>query len=77
MMSVLVQRCSDSKIILYTKGADSSIFPRLISNKRVKKNIDSHLNDFEKDGYRVLCAAKRLLVEDEALEVLSKLKDND
>ena len=32
MMSVLVQRCSDDKIILYSKGADSSILPRLICN---------------------------------------------
>ena len=41
------------------------------------KNITSHLNDFTKDGYRVLCAAKHLLTEDEADNVLTMLKDNN
>ena len=29
MMSVLVRRMSDNKLILYTKGADSSVLPRI------------------------------------------------
>lgn len=31
MMSVLVRRESDQKYIVYTKGADSSVLPKVVS----------------------------------------------
>lgn len=51
MMTVIVKK--DSKILLFTKGADSSIFP-------LAKGPDStHVDNFAKQGFRTLVFAMR------------------
>nr|CDJ87636.1 ATPase domain containing protein [Haemonchus contortus] len=64
-MSVVV-RDPSGRIKLYTKGADTVIFERLVEGS--EGDIDlchAHLEDFASYGYRTLCFAMRVLEEEE------------
>jgi len=59
-MSVVVQR-PDGVVVLYTKGADSVIFPLLQAGVDFVDMTIEHLQEFAADGLRTLCVAKRHL----------------
>ena len=61
-MSVVV-RCPDGTIKLYSKGADSSVLPRLVkaSSEETLTKTKSHLEEYSLQGLRTLCVANRTL----------------
>ncbi|RUS74359.1 hypothetical protein EGW08_017882 [Elysia chlorotica] len=71
-MSVIVRHPMTRNIILYVKGADSSILsvlhPKYQTDedcKREVKNTQEHLDGYARKGLRTLCMAKRVLNEKE------------
>ncbi|XP_053202225.1 probable phospholipid-transporting ATPase IA isoform X2 [Panonychus citri] len=60
-MSVIV-RCPDGKIKLYTKGADTVIYDRLVNNQFADVTVE-HLSVFATHGLRTLCCAFSLIDE--------------
>jgi phospholipid-transporting ATPase len=72
MMSVIVERVSDSRLVLFTKGADGSILPRAKDGEvekglRCKESVDMFANQ----GYRTLVFAMKELVNIKTDEVAS------
>ncbi|XP_057705607.1 phospholipid-transporting ATPase 11C isoform X2 [Corythoichthys intestinalis] len=61
-MSVIV-KCKSGDIVLFCKGADSSIFPR-VQQEEVEP-IRVHVERNAKEGYRTLCVAYKLLGTEE------------
>ena len=59
-MSVIVQTPS-GEILLYCKGADSVIYPRLQVNDPFAKVTQRHLDEYAAEGLRTLCLAYRLI----------------
>ncbi|GFO46882.1 phospholipid-transporting ATPase [Plakobranchus ocellatus] len=85
-MSVIVRHPMTRNIILYVKGADSSIFsvlhPKYETDedcKRELKNTQDHLDGYARKGLRTLCMAKRVLGESEyqAWAVSHKAAESD
>ncbi|KAG8004504.1 putative phospholipid-transporting ATPase IH [Nibea albiflora] len=66
-MSVIVRSSTAGQLYLFCKGADSSIFPRVISGKveQVKARVEHNAVE----GLRTLCVAYRLLSPDQYQEV--------
>lgn len=69
-MSVIVRHPQTREIILYTKGADTSILSNLAStdNMEMQQNIfrtQQQINSYARQGLRVLVMAKRVLTEAE------------
>ncbi|CAI2349433.1 unnamed protein product [Caenorhabditis sp. 36 PRJEB53466] len=65
-MSVIVR--DNGEIKLYTKGADTVIFERLVqdhNSEEAEKCCIEHLEDYASFGYRTLCFATRKLTEQE------------
>uniref|UniRef100_A0A1B6DU11 Phospholipid-transporting ATPase n=1 Tax=Clastoptera arizonana TaxID=38151 RepID=A0A1B6DU11_9HEMI len=67
-MSVIVKDPSSGKIVVYTKGADSTIFNRLaatedLQSEQILLRTQQHLNTYAKQGLRVLVVAKRYLTQ--------------
>lgn len=66
-MSVILKHPATKKIIMYCKGADSSILPRLApveddsEQKRIINQTQQQINNYAKEGLRVLIMAKRIL----------------
>lgn len=66
-MSVIVRHPVTNEVILYCKGADSTIFPHLSpveddsQQKIIVEKTQQHINNYSKDGLRVLLMAKRVL----------------
>jgi phospholipid-translocating ATPase len=63
MMSVIVKRVTDSKIFIFTKGADEKLTPLASSSQN---QVDLHslrdnVNNFAREGYRTLAFAMREL----------------
>lgn len=56
-MSVIVRDPQTMKIILYSKGADSVILPRVVQNASQSdlSKAKEHLKMFSKEGLRTLC----------------------
>ncbi|XP_069510371.1 phospholipid-transporting ATPase VB isoform X2 [Ambystoma mexicanum] len=73
-MSVVVRHPLTKEIIVYTKGADSTIMD-LLDNPahynmddqkkmaKIKSRTQSHLNLYARDGLRTLCIAKKVMSE--------------
>lgn len=59
-MSVIVRHPKTGQIILFCKGADSIIIPRITKNTDPTElsKAKEHLKMFSKDGLRTLCVAK-------------------
>ena len=67
-MSVIL-RCSDGRIILYCKGADSVIYERLAKDHdpMLKDQTSKDMEKFANNGLRTLCISYRYLDEEEYL----------
>lgn len=63
-MSVIL-RTPEGKIMMYAKGADSVMFPRLVKNETLETKTRQHINDFSTEGLRTLIVGKKELKEDE------------
>lgn len=64
-MSVIVQT-EDGKILLFSKGADSVMFPRLARNgNNFEEQTKDHINDYADAGLRTLILTYRELEEEE------------
>lgn len=66
-MSVIVKHPVTKEIIMYTKGADSSMFPKLApvddssEQKQIITRTQQQLNSYAREGLRVLVMGKRVL----------------
>lgn len=61
MMSVVVRKADSEKVIVFTKGADSSVLPRCAEGgpSAVIDHTQWSVNIFADKGFRTLCLAKR------------------
>ncbi|KAL1506324.1 hypothetical protein ABEB36_005712 [Hypothenemus hampei] len=70
-MSVIFKHPTTNEIILYCKGADTSIIPHLVSVENdseesfILNKTQQHLNAYAREGLRVLVMAKRVLSQQE------------
>lgn len=70
-MSVIFRHPTTSEIILYCKGADSSMIPRLVpaeddsEHTFILNKTQVHLGSYAREGLRVLVMAKRVLSQQE------------
>ncbi|XP_075902845.1 phospholipid-transporting ATPase 11C isoform X2 [Nelusetta ayraudi] len=71
-MSVIV-RSSSGDTLLFCKGADSSIFPR-VKPEEVER-IRTHVERNATEGYRTLCVAYKKLSEDEYMQAEAGLRE--
>nr|XP_057911303.1 phospholipid-transporting ATPase IG isoform X2 [Doryrhamphus excisus] len=71
-MSVIV-RCKSGDILLFCKGADSSIFPRVKPDE--VERIRVHVDRNAKEGYRTLCVAYKRLSKEEYAQADAGLRD--
>ncbi|VEN49474.1 unnamed protein product [Callosobruchus maculatus] len=68
-MSIIVRHPNSKQIILYCKGADSSMLPQLTpveddsEQKLIISKTQQHLNQYAREGLRVLLMAKRVLTQ--------------
>lgn len=80
-MSVVVRQTGTQDIILYTKGADSSVMPVLAPLKNdtfemeLREKTQQNLDMYAKQGLRVLVMAKRHLKPQEYAEWAAKHKE--
>ena len=63
-MSVIL-RTPEGKIMMYAKGADSVMLPRLVKNEDLENTTRNHINDFSTEGLRTLILGKKELNEEE------------
>lgn len=71
MMSVVVRRLEDNKMIIYSKGSDSAILPLVTEGlTSTKEDLERKVERFGSEGLRVLCLAMRYLTPEESDEVL-------
>lgn len=61
-MSVVIRTPITNEIIIYCKGADSTVFPRLV-NPSAESITEGQLNWYSSQGLRVLCVASRVISE--------------
>lgn len=67
-MSVIVKRPSDSKLFVFTKGAESSIFPRAVKDEEKMRLCSTAVEHYANQGYRTLVfAMKELNVPESAI----------
>lgn len=67
-MSVLVRHPVTKEIVLYSKGADSTIFPRLASLDECStttRKVRQYLQSYARQGLRTLVMAKKSLTAQE------------
>ncbi|XP_057668206.1 phospholipid-transporting ATPase VD isoform X2 [Diorhabda carinulata] len=68
-MSIIVKHPLTKQIIMYTKGADSAILPQLTpveddsEQKLIINRTQQHLNNYSREGLRILVMAKRVLAQ--------------
>ena len=80
-MSVIVKHPVTGEIVLYCKGADSTIFPHLApveddsEQKAIVNKTQQHVNNYSKDGLRILLMAKRVLTPQEYSDWSQKQQD--
>lgn len=63
-MSIII-RTPNNEIILFCKGADSTVLPLTISDSKLREKTMNDLKEFAKDGLRTLVIARRKLSEQE------------
>lgn len=77
-MSVVVRQTGKQELILFTKGADTSVMPVLLpikndrSEMEFREKTQQHLDFYAKQGLRVLVMAKRHLKPTEFTEWTKK-----
>lgn len=67
-MSVLLRHPHTGEIVLYSKGADTTMLPALSSNDEnniASASIQQYLQSYARQGLRTLVMAKRMLTEQE------------
>ncbi|XP_045030963.1 phospholipid-transporting ATPase VD isoform X1 [Daphnia magna] len=69
-MSVILRRPETRQIVVYCKGADSAILPRLaytqsFAENQIIQRTEHHVNQYSKQGLRTLVMAKRVLSEED------------
>ncbi|KAK2717920.1 hypothetical protein QYM36_006646 [Artemia franciscana] len=68
-MSIILRDSSSGKIVVYTKGADSAMFPRLIAVRTIDEQIIAktqiQVDNYAKLGLRTLVIARRNLSKNE------------
>ncbi|CAG7722204.1 unnamed protein product [Allacma fusca] len=74
-MSIILKHPVTKQIILYCKGADSAILPRLKHSRAQDENdiinqTQTYINSYAREGLRILVMAKRILTEPEYLSWL-------
>lgn len=80
-MSVIVANSISAEIVLYCKGADSAIVPRLqpaeddSEHKEIIVKTQEQLTAYAQKGLRTLCMAKRVLSQAEYREWLKLYKE--
>ena len=80
-MSIILRHPITRERILFCKGADSAVFPRLKKHdptseeKAILEKTEKHLNIYAKQGLRVLVMAKRILSDEEYNEWLELHRD--
>ncbi|XP_024084147.1 probable phospholipid-transporting ATPase VD isoform X2 [Cimex lectularius] len=62
-MSVIVRKPFTNEIVVYTKGADSSIYSRLV-NPSLETKTQDHIASYSSQGLRVLAVACRTIPEE-------------
>ncbi|XP_066145545.1 phospholipid-transporting ATPase VD isoform X1 [Euwallacea fornicatus] len=73
-MSVIFKNAVTNEIVMYCKGADSSMIPHLMpveddsEEARILNKTQEHLNGYAREGLRVLVMAKRVLSQQEYSE---------
>uniref|UniRef100_T1HHU9 Phospholipid-transporting ATPase n=1 Tax=Rhodnius prolixus TaxID=13249 RepID=T1HHU9_RHOPR len=66
-MSVVVRKPISNEIVVYSKGADSSIFSRLVDPSKESEfisKIEGQINGYSSQGLRVLAIASRVIPEE-------------
>jgi len=63
-MSLICKEIDHDEIIMYMKGADSIMFPRLNIDKAQQNQLESDLSIFAKKGLRTLVMSKKILPKD-------------
>ncbi|KAI5711667.1 probable phospholipid-transporting ATPase VD isoform X2 [Diaphorina citri] len=81
-MSIIVRHPTTKEIILYCKGADTSIFSKLSHTENfLEQDIifktQQHLNTYARQGLRVLAMGKRKLSEEQYAEWCEKCQQGD
>ncbi|KAF6198978.1 hypothetical protein GE061_007001 [Apolygus lucorum] len=71
-MSVIVRKPVTNEIVVYTKGADSAIFPRLV-NPSAESLTEGQIQWYSSQGLRVLAMAYRVISEEEWPELKASL----
>lgn len=80
-MSIILKHPTTKKIIMYCKGADSSILPRLApveddsEQKKIINQTQQQINNYAKKGLRVLIMAKRILSPSEYSDWIRKHRE--
>ena len=70
-MSIILRHPITRERILFCKGADSAVFPRLKKHdptseeEAILEKTNRHINMYAKQGLRVLVMAKRILSDEE------------
>ncbi|XP_002071284.2 phospholipid-transporting ATPase IF [Drosophila willistoni] len=72
-MSIIV-RDEMGQIWLYSKGAESIIFPRC-NKSSLLEQIDAEITEYAKEGLRTLAVARRTLTENEFSTFMKQFKD--
>ncbi|KAL1116082.1 hypothetical protein AAG570_005577 [Ranatra chinensis] len=73
-MSVVVRDPLTSEIIVYCKGADSAIFPRLV-DPRAESTTEGQVAWYASQGLRVLVMARRTLTESDWSELRTAIEE--
>eukprot|EP00347_Sterkiella_histriomuscorum_P009146 403342344 len=71
MMSIIVKDLKSKRYVLFCKGADSSIIPKLQSCSKIDQETLNSLENFSQKGYRTLVFAKRELDEQQVEQILN------
>ncbi|KFQ28139.1 putative phospholipid-transporting ATPase VD, partial [Merops nubicus] len=82
-MSVVVRHPVSSKVVVYTKGADSVMMDLLrtvseaannseMGQNKIKERTQEHLDDYARRGLRTLCIAKKVMSDAEYAEWLHR-----
>lgn len=61
----MVFKCPDGKYKVYTKGADTTMLPRVTASEEITTKLNSHLTHFAVEGLRTLVFATKVMEEEE------------